>query len=253
MSLPYNRALHTDDYADPLLAEYRGLLQAFEQDTIRGRMFYRKDHEHREWEYSNVLLQLAQLQAREKLPMLPSNVKVLDTGFGINYFTLMLHMIGFDVTANDSEDYGKVTEVFRQQCDALGIQVPLNISPVQKLTLPDNEFDVTLCISVIEHLAPEQFADGLRELVRVTKPGGFLMITSDFFRDEAHADQSPNVHCQLSRFYEANAITKIDSVIGDRVDWVGGVDNEAPFTGVRYRGDFVNGHGFVNFCLQKRA
>lgn len=253
--LPYNRSLAPLDYGNPEIASRRLRLQEFEYTRMRG-LFYRKDHEHREWEYANVLRQLEELitaaHAGEVDFKVPSEIKILDTGFGINYFTLFLKTLGYDVVANDSEDYGKVEEVFQTQCAALGLQIPLNLSPVQKLTLPDNFFDVTLCISVIEHLAPEQFDDGLRELLRVTRPGGYLMITSDFFRDAAHADQSPNVHCQLSRFYEAEALYKISSVLGHGAEFVGRSDVlPETLTGIRYRGDFVNGHGFVNFCLRK--
>lgn len=251
--LPYNRSLHPDDYEHPSLKPYVQRIQQFERERMQG-LFYRKDHIHREFEYANV-----QRQIVERFPgHMPEEVRILDTGFGINYFTLFLKDFGFDVTANDSEDYGKVEAVFQTQCTALGLQIPLNLSPVQKLTLPDNTFDVTLCISVIEHLSPEQFDDGLRELVRVTKPGGYVMITSDFFRDAAHADESPNVHCQLSRFYEETALDKIMDTVGPSVFLVGGVDGSAmpdindQFGGIRYRGDFVNGASFVNFCFQKR-
>lgn len=273
--LPYNRALHTDDYGDSTLAPYVEEVRRFERTHCAGRFFYRKDHIHREWEYANILRQITELFPGEEGPrpvgrLATRALRILDTGFGINYFTLMLKVLGYDVIASDSEDYGKVTEVFQNQCTVLGLQIPLVIAPVQQLGMESDKNDVTLCISVIEHLHVQDFANGLRELVRVTKPGGYTMITSDFFKDEEHALRSPSLGCQHSRFYEASALDKIRDVVGDQVAFVGGTDNSNigelrasldgvdlsviyhP-SGIKYRGDFVNGHSFVNFCLQKRV
>lgn len=255
MSLPYNRALHPDDYDTPELKPYVERVRAFERERMGG-LFYRKDHIHREWEYANILRQL-----EERFPLgthqgevdffVPGEVRILDTGFGINYFTLMLKTLGYNIIANDSEDYGKVTEVFQTQCLALGLQIPLVIAPVQNLGMESNKNDVTLCISVIEHLHVQDFENGLRELVRVTKPCGYVMITSDFFRNEDHALTSPSLGCQHNRMYEKEVLTKCLSVIGEQVDLVGGVDG-GDDTEMRYRGDFVNGHSFCNMVFQKR-
>lgn len=54
---------------------------------------------------------------------------------------------------------------------------------LMKLSMPDDQFDVTACVSVIEHLWP-QHPDGgdvqaMREMIRVTKNGGLLLISTD--------------------------------------------------------------------------
>lgn len=41
------------------------------------------------------------------------------------------------------------------------------------------QFDTTFCISVLEHLEPEATSRAAAELLRVTKPGGRLVITAD--------------------------------------------------------------------------
>lgn len=262
--LPYNRALHPDDYEHPSLAPHVAALRVFEQRLARTGAPYRKDHQHREWEYGQVIRQLVEqgivpgagqvvdVESRERGPDRPWAPRILDTGSGASYFPPMLKMLGYDITVSDSMDYGDTTDWLRRQCFGLGIEIPLVIAPVQKLGLESDQWDVTMCISVIEHVAVDQFAAGLCELVRVTKPGGFIFITSDFFRDEPHALTSPSLGCQHNRFYEHNALGKILDVVGHAVRPVGGAD--APDSmpqGLRYRGDFVNGHSFVTFCLQK--
>ena len=50
---------------------------------------------------------------------------------------------------------------------------------IEKLHFPDNFFDKVFCISVIEHL-PKQIAyKGMREMGRVLKPEGLLIVTVD--------------------------------------------------------------------------
>ena len=234
--LPYNRALHGDDYR--VLDPYVARLREFER-RMQG-LHYRKDHQHREWEYANVLKQLDDLG----FSAFPDKTRILDTGFGINYFSPYLRTLGYDITVEDSEAYGPVTDVLRSHCFHLGITIPLVTSPIEDLhDVLTSEFDVTMCISVIEHLPTLAFARGLQELWRVTKPGGYLFITSDYFKDEAHALQSPSIGIQHNRFYPHTAEAMINDAI--IVEWAGGVDLTYHEPGM------VNGHSFVNFVLRK--
>jgi len=47
------------------------------------------------------------------------------------------------------------------------------------LSFPAGSFDVVSCISVLEHMPPETRAKGVREMARVLKPGGQLLLTYD--------------------------------------------------------------------------
>jgi SAM-dependent methyltransferase len=49
---------------------------------------------------------------------------------------------------------------------------------ITKLTYPDAHFDVTICTSVIEHIWPNDM-DAMREIVRITKPGGIIAMSTD--------------------------------------------------------------------------
>lgn len=44
----------------------------------------------------------------------------------------------------------------------------------------DNQFDTVFCISTLEHLDPAEQAASARELLRVCKPGGRMVLTADF-------------------------------------------------------------------------
>src|SRR5258708_4278089 len=104
-----------------------------------------------------------------------------------------------------------------------------------------DKFDVTLCISTVEHVDDHDKA--FAELVRVTKPGGYIFITSDYFRDPEHFEQSVSRHLQVTDYNEQfvlNLPRRFD------VDFVGETD-------LGYRGDFVHNYSFCNVCLRRRS
>jgi SAM-dependent methyltransferase len=46
-----------------------------------------------------------------------------------------------------------------------------------ELPFPDNGFDLTMCVAVMHHIAlPEQVHRSLGEMVRVTRPGGLILV-----------------------------------------------------------------------------
>ena len=53
-----------------------------------------------------------------------------------------------------------------------------SLMDVRDLRFNDNTFDKVFCISVLEHV-PDGHMKGLREMVRVLKPGGTLMLSLD--------------------------------------------------------------------------
>jgi ubiquinone/menaquinone biosynthesis C-methylase UbiE len=63
-----------------------------------------------------------------------------------------------------------------------------------KLTYPDNMFDYTISTSVIEHIHCQNEYRGdmiaMRELVRVTKPGGYILLSTDMTKGEPHNGDS---------------------------------------------------------------
>ncbi len=49
---------------------------------------------------------------------------------------------------------------------------------VRRMPFPDGWFDRVVCVSVVEHM-PEGWVEAVRELVRVTRPGGRMLLTMD--------------------------------------------------------------------------
>ncbi len=243
MTLPYLRALHPDDYTHPDLAGYVQQVNAWEGVVQKTGVPYRKDHEHRVWEYASVLRAMTELAP---VPLNPDvvqekRIKVLDTGAGANYFSSLLASLHYDVMVNDSMAYGDCTEWYIAQCQALGLQLPINRDPVEALTLPEHTFDVTLCISVIEHI-PDAAA-AFQQLLRVTRPGGLIILTSDYFRDVAAWEVSKFRSIQHTVYTPAYFEALVRNEVAE-YSLVGPLDPT-------YRGDFVNNYSFVTWVFQK--
>ena len=103
------------------------------------------------------------------------------------------------------------------------------------------KFDVTMCISTIEHVDDHDAA--FRELVRITKPGGYIFITSDYFRDIPQWEASPSRHLQVTP-YMKDFVLDLPAKFG--LAFVGETDFD-------YRGDFVHSYSFCNIVLRKPA
>lgn len=102
------------------------------------------------------------------LSLIPEDrsMRILDVGAGQGYFCRRLKDLGYRVEACDG-----VAEGFKCP-DVPFTKVDLN----QTLPLPDDHFDCVVAIEVIEHL--ENHFQFMREMVRVTKPGGLIIITT---------------------------------------------------------------------------
>lgn len=248
--LPFNRTLRLSDYDHPQIRDRVHALRMFRETSMRG-LFFRNDHLHRDWEYAEVLRKLDALWILRLVHddgRSTTDVRVLDTGFGCSYFTQYLKLVGYDVHASDSEAYGPVREKLIEQCVALGTQIPLIIAPVEDHgMIPDGHFDVSMCISVIEHIERQQFERAWQELSRVTKPGGYVFITSDYFRDHDHWLHSQALGCQHNPFMpeRMDAIRALAASAGLRP--VGTWDP----AWLAYDGDHVNNYSFVTLCFQK--
>ncbi len=67
----------------------------------------------------------------------------------------------------------------QQTIDSFGIPNVSQVSgDVRCLPFPDEAFDKVFCISVLEHV-PDRHEEGIKEMLRVLKPGGDLLLTLD--------------------------------------------------------------------------
>lgn len=92
-----------------------------------------------------------------------------------------------------------------------------------ELIYPDNIFDISFSISVIEHIY-EKYIDCINEMIRVTKPGGLIYVTfpisnkmtEEWIDSEIYSDQykkNEKTFFQY-RFDEANLINIKESLVG---------------------------------------
>ncbi len=121
-------------------------------------------HPSKEWEYPWAL------EAAE----LETGSRVLDAGCGASIFPVYLHRQGYQVEACD-------IELATDHVVATGI--PYAKASLTDLPYEEGRFDAVFCISVIEHLPRAQMEPALWEMHRVLKPGGKLLLTTDFYED----------------------------------------------------------------------
>jgi len=111
------------------------------------------------------------------LPLAPPGGVWLDAGCGSGYFSRILaqrqsEVIGLDASKNMINDA-------RCRAAQAGIENRISfreIETVEALPFARSSFDGCICLSVLEYL-PDPFAC-IDEIVRVLKPGGFLIIST---------------------------------------------------------------------------
>jgi SAM-dependent methyltransferase len=236
---PYTRSLHPDDYG--FLQPYVDPIAAFQRDLVRREVPHREWHTHRLWEYASIVQQLTELNV-------PKQAEMIDVGAGASFFDPYLAQSYPLLCCTDTEKYGDYSWMVQRQREACRVSLPLyNLNLEDMSPRPmigwggaTEKFDVTMCISTIEHVDDHDAA--FRELVRITKPGGLIFITSDYFRDPVHFEQSVSRHLQVTPYSEAYVLSLPDRF---DVDFVGETD-------LAYAGDFVHNYSFCNVALRKR-
>jgi len=108
---------------------------------------------------------------------LPAGARALEVGCGAGLTAVALAQHGFFVEAIDST--AEMIELTREETARAGVSARLRVSlgDAHKLEFPDACFDLVMAVGVIPWLHSE--ARGVREMGRVLKPGGYLIVTAD--------------------------------------------------------------------------
>lgn len=234
---PFTRSLHPSDYNFLPDAAWIG---RFVKQMVRDGVPHREWHEHRLWEYASMLQQLRFLNV-------PCDAELIDVGAGASFFDPYLAQAYPNLCCTDSMKYGDCTSMVEAQRHAYGVGLPMYDLMLEDMSArldlgwggAEAKFDVTMCISTIEHVDDHDKA--FAELVRITKPGGYIFITSDYFKSEAHWELSISKHLQVTPYTE-EFILELPRRFP--VKFVGDVDLE-------YKGNFVHNYSFCNICLQR--
>ena len=119
--------------------------------------------------------------AREKwleqtLRKIPENSRILDAGAGTqryHKFCAHLRYVSQDFAQYDGQGDAKGLQIGAFDYGQLDI-----VSDITSIPEPDAAFDAIMCVEVLEHLPEPEIA--IREFARLTRPGGYLILTAPF-------------------------------------------------------------------------
>lgn len=105
-----------------------------------------------------------------QLCQIKDDAQVLDVGCGTGrwlrrYTEHGLHPVGVDAT-----------EGMLRRAAAGGLKCPLVVGLAQSLPFDDGAFDLVSAVTVIQHISPTYQSDALKEMARVLRPGGYLLL-----------------------------------------------------------------------------
>lgn len=107
------------------------------------------------------------------------DLRVLDLGCGVGRVTVPVARAGAQVVALDNSQ--QMLAACRQNVEAAGVgdHVTYEQGTARKLPTDDGDFDVVLCLGVLEHLPPDVRSAALAEITRVVKPGGLVLVVAN--------------------------------------------------------------------------
>lgn len=106
--------------------------------------------------------------------------RYLDAGCGV---TPLAHVFaGFGVCAEACDSDSRLIDKLRQlNPDKIyGTSVTYAVHDLTAMSYPDASFEAISCILVLEHIPAPHDQRAIRELLRILKPGGILILTIDF-------------------------------------------------------------------------
>lgn len=110
------------------------------------------------------------------LAAIPAGRRILDAGAGegqYRRFCRHLEYLSQDLARYDGRGDGRGIQMGRWDTSGLDL-----VADIAALPLAEASFDAVLCVEVLEHVpAP---VDALRELARLLRPGGTLIVTAPF-------------------------------------------------------------------------
>ncbi|MFI6101559.1 methyltransferase domain-containing protein [Lentzea sp. NPDC051213] len=135
-------------------------------------------------------------QAAQLAEFIPAGARVLDCACGIGTQAIGLAMRGYEVVGTDLSPMAASRAV--AEASARGVSLPVSAADMRSLPFADDSFDVVLAAdNALPHLlTSDDFMRALREMRRVLRPGGRLIISTrdyDTLRRERPLSTPPSV------------------------------------------------------------
>lgn len=185
--------------------------------TDRKSLIHRAEIEsYKHWEYPWAILASS----------IEPNMSVLDCGCGRGFLQIYLalkqcRVTSIDISTLKTKAIKKLWNIINRfklpikedKASAMhnlakryGVSIDFYVHSIDNLPFEDNTFDRVYCISVLEHMPPGKDENTIKEMSRVLKPKGRLIVSVDF---------SPKKIPQIS--YDKDDIFKLIEVSGLRL------------------------------------
>lgn len=114
---------------------------------------------------------------------------VCDAGCGCGAYALKLAANGFRVSGFDVSS--RAVEIAQALLERTALTAELKTAGILSTGYADGAFDAVICRDVLDHLPRAEAAAGVRELCRITRPGGIVLVTLDALDEEYRTEP----HC----------------------------------------------------------
>lgn len=101
--------------------------------------------------------------------------KVLDVGYGGGTFIPMLSKISKKVYGLDTLPKPQM-DIVKKVLKKEGLSADLIVGSIFKSPYKNNFFDIVVCVSVLEHFKGKELNRAVKEMFRIVKPGGILVL-----------------------------------------------------------------------------
>ena len=157
------KALAKDISSQEWIEEYNKIYKNHNEANYSGNFYSFLNKEPLAWAYRFILSSINSLDT--------SDLKILEIGCLNGFFIEKLLEEGYDVIGGDI--IHEAIKLGNAHLSSYGER--LFFMDINNLPRESNEFDVTLCVETLEHI--RNYKGAIAELIRVTKPGGRVLIT----------------------------------------------------------------------------
>lgn len=130
-------------------------------------------------------------------------LKTLDVGSLYTFVPKYLAKRGLAVTSIDIDS--TFVEMQKKQAAELAHPYDVQLQDVRRTSFADAVFDQVLMISMIEHIPGNGDTRAMREMYRIVKPGGLVVITAPYDHIWAHEDTGIRPNAYLQRYYSVQS------------------------------------------------